>query len=118
MRILSIDEIPMNWRDVITEHWIARYRVFADDIQTCTEIGGYSVQNVANILSWKTDSKFPYFELKVTKPSEINLRLLNKRNHMWVLVQDETDGSTQFIHGRLQPIGEIDYSNIGTEITL
>ncbi len=118
MRILSIDEIPMNWRDVITEHWIARYRVFADDIQTCTEIGGYSVRNVANILSWKTDSKFPYFELKVSKPSEINLRLLNKRNHMWVLVQDEDSNTIKFFQGILQMNTEIDCSDIGTELTL
>lgn len=117
MRILSIDEISMNLRDVISEHWIARYRVFADDIQACTEIRGYSVRNIANILSWKTDSEFPYFDLKVCKPSDINLRRLNKRNHMWVLVEDEVSKNIQFIHGILRDT-EIDCSDIDIELTL
>lgn len=118
MRILSIDEIPTSWRDVITEHWLARYTIFSDDINAYTVIQKQSVQNVANILFWNKDSKFPYYDLKICKSGKINLKLLNNRNHMWVLVQDEDSDLIQFIQGRLRMDTEIDCSDIGTELTL
>ncbi len=96
MRILSVDEIPKEWKDTLTQAWLTRYQLFLDEIKNILAIQGKSIEKVADILELKQSSDFPYSALQSEQLKKNTLRSLNRPLHMWVLVEDR-DWNIRFI---------------------
>lgn len=96
MRILSVDEIPKEWKGTLTQAWLARYQLFCDEIRNIWIIQWKSIERVADILKLKWEPDFPYSDLRSGRLKKNSLKILNRPLHMWVLVKTR-DWSVQFI---------------------
>lgn len=112
MRILSVAEIPEEYRGVLTSSWFGRYQLFSDDIVSNVSIQGESVKRILEILTWIQDLDFPYSNITKKTPKVSHLKLLNKPLQMWVLVQDEDSNKIQFIHWKLDMNLLPDFANM------
>ncbi|NRH20742.1 hypothetical protein HOO68_01715 [Candidatus Gracilibacteria bacterium] len=112
MKIISVAEMPEEYRDILTSSGLGRYQLFSDDITSNVSIQGESVRRILEILTGIKNSSFPYSSITKESPKTSHLKLLNKPLQMGVLVQDEDSDVIQVIRGKLDMDLLPDFSNM------
>lgn len=88
MQIVPIDDIPPEFKNVMSSSWLWRYKLFTEELTGTTFLQQDSSKKVLAALYAAHWVDFPYWKFTIKKATVDQWKSINRPCYMWILATD------------------------------